>query len=143
MTKFLIIIEKSSRNCSAYCPDLPGCVATGRTKPELRRRIRKAITLHIRGLMDEGLPIPAPQTSAEYISISKTALSASTIHQSGDNMKTELEMETVRCPCGSWTRPKLLLIEGLKIRGSVCPKCGQTYLNGADAMRLSEHRKRG
>ena len=59
----------------------------------------------------------------------------------GDIMKNELEKEVVRCACGSWTSPKLLKIEGLKIRGSVCPKCGETYLNGEDAMMLSEYRR--
>jgi predicted RNA binding protein YcfA (HicA-like mRNA interferase family) len=56
-------------------------------------------------------------------------------------MKKELEKEIVRCTCGSWTIPKILTIDGLKIRGSVCPKCGETYLNGGEAMRLSHNRK--
>ncbi len=56
-------------------------------------------------------------------------------------MKNELEKESIRCICGAWTRPKILKIEGLKIRGSVCPKCGETFLNGEDAMMLSEFRK--
>jgi len=56
-------------------------------------------------------------------------------------MKKELEKEVVRCACGSWTKPKMLKIDGLRIRGSVCPKCKETYLNGEDAKRLSEHRR--
>jgi hypothetical protein len=32
MKRFLVIIEKSGSNYSAYFPDLPGCVATGKTK---------------------------------------------------------------------------------------------------------------
>jgi hypothetical protein len=34
MFKYTIIIEKMERNNSAYCPDLPGCIATGQTDPE-------------------------------------------------------------------------------------------------------------
>jgi len=30
MYKFLIIIEKTNKNYSAYAPELPGCVATGK-----------------------------------------------------------------------------------------------------------------
>ena len=56
-------------------------------------------------------------------------------------MKNELDKEVVRCTCGTWTKPKLLKIEGLRIRGSVCPTCGETYLNGEDAMMLSEYRR--
>jgi len=59
----------------------------------------------------------------------------------GDIVKDELKKESVRCTCGAWTDPKMLRIEGLKIRGSMCPKCGETYLNGEDAAMLSEFRR--
>ena len=29
--KYVIIIERGERNCSAYAPDLPGCIATGQS----------------------------------------------------------------------------------------------------------------
>jgi len=32
MLKYLIIFEKTKTVYSAYIPDLPGCIATGRTK---------------------------------------------------------------------------------------------------------------
>ena len=34
--KYLIIIEKDGKGCSAYVPDLPGCVAAGDTEEEVR-----------------------------------------------------------------------------------------------------------
>ena len=34
MKKYLIIIEKTDTGYSAYVPDLPGCVATGKTKDD-------------------------------------------------------------------------------------------------------------
>jgi len=34
MFKYTIIIEKAGNNYSAYCPDLPGCIATGLTVEE-------------------------------------------------------------------------------------------------------------
>ncbi|MBM3140178.1 MAG: addiction module toxin, HicA family [Chloroflexi bacterium] len=40
--------------------DLPGCVATGRTRGEVERNIRAALGMHLKGMADEGLPIPAP-----------------------------------------------------------------------------------
>ena len=48
--KFAVVIEKARRNFSAYVPDLPGCVATGKTRTQLRRHIRQAIEFHIDGL---------------------------------------------------------------------------------------------
>ena len=59
----------------------------------------------------------------------------------GDAVKDEMKKESIKCICGKWTKPQILKIEGLRIRGSVCPKCKETYLNGEDAMMLSEFRK--
>ena len=69
MFKYPIIIEKADGNYSAYCPDLPGCVATGRTVEETMRRIKEAIRFHIEGMKKEGLTIPEPSTKVEYIEI--------------------------------------------------------------------------
>jgi predicted RNase H-like HicB family nuclease len=35
--RFLIVIEKAGKNFSAYSPDLPGCVATGKTREDAKR----------------------------------------------------------------------------------------------------------
>jgi predicted RNase H-like HicB family nuclease len=34
MAEYTIIIERAEGNYSAYCPDLPGCIATGSTIEE-------------------------------------------------------------------------------------------------------------
>jgi predicted RNase H-like HicB family nuclease len=49
--KFAVVIEKGARNYSAYVPDLPGCVSTGRTLKESERMIREAIEFHIEGML--------------------------------------------------------------------------------------------
>jgi predicted RNase H-like HicB family nuclease len=67
--RFLIVIEKASRNFSAYSPDLPGCVATGRTRKSTEIRMRKAIELHLRGMKEDGLPIPRPVSVAEFVKV--------------------------------------------------------------------------
>jgi len=71
MHRFLIVIEKASGNYSAYSPDLPGCVATGKTKDQAAKNIHEAIELHIQGLKDDNLPIPKSHASAEYIAITR------------------------------------------------------------------------
>ena len=58
--QYAMIIEKGERNYSAYFPDLPGCIATGATLDELKRRMQEALELHIRGMREDGLPIPEP-----------------------------------------------------------------------------------
>lgn len=65
--RYAIVIEKAGDNYSAYVPDLPGCVATAATLPELEGEIRDAIRFHIEGLMEDGIPVPQPVTIAEYV----------------------------------------------------------------------------
>lgn len=65
--RYVMIIERGERNYSAYLPDLPGCVATGKTVEEVKERMGKAIDLHLRGMREDGLPIPEPTSLAEYV----------------------------------------------------------------------------
>jgi predicted RNase H-like HicB family nuclease len=69
MSRYLIIIEETSTGFSAYSPDLPGCVATGGTRVEVQREMHDAIEFHIEGLREEGLPVPEPASSAEYVEV--------------------------------------------------------------------------
>lgn len=69
MYRFLIVIEKANRNYSAYCPDLPGCVATGKTQDEAAYNMHEAMGLHIRGMQEDHQPIPEAVALAEYIAI--------------------------------------------------------------------------
>jgi predicted RNase H-like HicB family nuclease len=65
--RYAIIVEKGERNYSAYIPDLPGCVATGKTVEETERRIREAVEFHLRGMREDGLPIPEPTSYVSYV----------------------------------------------------------------------------
>jgi predicted RNase H-like HicB family nuclease len=67
--KYPIVIEKTRKNYSAYCPDLPGCVATGRTRSETVRRMKQAVALHLAGLKEDRLPIPKPSTLVGYVTV--------------------------------------------------------------------------
>lgn len=69
MSEYLVVIEKAESNYSAYSPDLPGCVATGDTKDETLRNMRRAIAMHLEGLREDGVAIQPPSTSAEYLAV--------------------------------------------------------------------------
>ena len=69
MHRFLVVIEKADGNYSGYSPDLPGCVATGRTREEAERNMHEAIELHVRGLVEDNLPIPESRSFAEYVAV--------------------------------------------------------------------------
>jgi predicted RNase H-like HicB family nuclease len=65
--RFLIVIEEAGENLSAYSPDLPGCVATGATREETELNMYEAIRMHVKGLREDGLPIPQSSAVAEYV----------------------------------------------------------------------------
>lgn len=67
--RFLIVIEKAKKNLAAYCPTLPGCVATGKNRKEVEKNMYEAIQLHIRGLLEDGLPIPQTEAEAEVLAV--------------------------------------------------------------------------
>ena len=49
MTERRYLIEADDAGCSAYAPDLPGCVATGATREDVEREMRDAIAFHLEG----------------------------------------------------------------------------------------------
>ena len=67
--RYAIVVEKTANNYSAYVPNLPGCIATGYTIEETEREIREAIEFHIEGMIADGLPIPQPTSTVQYIEI--------------------------------------------------------------------------
>ncbi len=69
MKKYLIVIEPTKTGFSAYSPDLPGCVSTGRTRKEVEQNMREAIAFHLDGLREEGQDVPEPQTYSAYVEL--------------------------------------------------------------------------
>ena len=66
---FLIVIEKAGKNYSAYSPDLPGGIATGKTREETEERMHEAIEMHIRGLIEDGMTVPKSHSSATFVAV--------------------------------------------------------------------------
>jgi predicted RNase H-like HicB family nuclease len=73
MQRYAIIIEPGERNYSAYVPDLPGCVATGRTEAEVKDRLSAAIDMHLAGLQEDGLEVPLPSSLCDYLEVETAA----------------------------------------------------------------------
>jgi predicted RNase H-like HicB family nuclease len=69
MHRFLVVIEKANGNYSAYSPDLPGCVATGKTTREAERNMYEAIQMHLEGMAEDKQPLPQSSSLAEYVVI--------------------------------------------------------------------------
>lgn len=78
MSRYTVIIERGSspRSFGAYVPDLPGCVAVGRSASQVAKRIRSAISLHLEGMREDGLAIPKPTSVATVIDVRQPAKTA-------------------------------------------------------------------
>lgn len=74
--RYLIVIEKAAHNYAAYSPDVPGCVATGKTAAEAEEKMKSALVMHLRGLLEDGLPLPEPTTTDAYVEIEVKSFSA-------------------------------------------------------------------
>jgi predicted RNase H-like HicB family nuclease len=60
--QYLVRINKDpDSDWGASVPDLPGCVATGKTIDSTLRRIQVAIRLHLRGMRADGVRPPRPR----------------------------------------------------------------------------------
>ncbi len=63
--EYVVVYERSPNNYSAYLPDLPGCVSTGKSWEEIQRNIREAVTGHIEVMLEYGEPLPEKPMSME------------------------------------------------------------------------------
>jgi predicted RNase H-like HicB family nuclease len=60
--RYLVRIDKDTdSDWGASVPDLPGCVATGKTLDAVLHRIERAITFHLQGLKADGIQPPRPR----------------------------------------------------------------------------------
>jgi len=69
MREYAVVIERGESNYSAYCPDVDGCIATGKTRDEAERKFRSALEFHFEGLRRHGYPIPEPTTKVTTVQI--------------------------------------------------------------------------
>ena len=67
--RYLFVVEPADSAHSAYWPELPGCVSTGRTREEVEKNMREAIGFHLEGLREENYEVPQPRRYATYAEI--------------------------------------------------------------------------
>lgn len=67
MGKYLIVVEKSQTGYSAYAPDVPGCIATGKTMDQTVANMKLALVVHLRSIADDGEELPKPRGIAAYL----------------------------------------------------------------------------
>lgn len=62
MSSWDVVYERTATGWSAYVPALPGVGVAGATRDETERLLAEAITFHIEGLAEDGLPVPEPDS---------------------------------------------------------------------------------
>jgi predicted RNase H-like HicB family nuclease len=68
--RYLVVVEWSGRNYSAYSPDVEGCVATGDTLGEVIDNMQSALKFHLEGILLRGEEIPeGSQGTTLYMTI--------------------------------------------------------------------------
>ena len=71
---YAVIIEQSPNNYAAYVPDLPGCIATAKTRDETFRLICEGIEIYVEELQRMGQPVPEPQPVELAMSVPSASL---------------------------------------------------------------------
>jgi predicted RNase H-like HicB family nuclease len=61
--KFLVVYEHGKRNYGGFAPDIPGCISTAKTLPEMRRLMREALEAHLEFMAADGDPMPTAVTT--------------------------------------------------------------------------------
>jgi predicted RNase H-like HicB family nuclease len=69
MKRYLIVIEETATGYSAYSPDLPGCVSTGKSRDQVEANMRESIQFHLDGLREEAYDVPEPHSYSTYIEV--------------------------------------------------------------------------
>ncbi|MEO7264574.1 MAG: type II toxin-antitoxin system HicB family antitoxin [Ferruginibacter sp.] len=67
MRKYLVVYEKTKTGFSAYVPDIPGVIATGKTRTIVEKNIFDAIKFHLEGLKEEKIRMPKTQAESEVL----------------------------------------------------------------------------
>lgn len=67
--KYAVAFEKGATGYGAYVPDLPGCVAVGKSLARVQRLIREAVELHLEDMREHGERIPPPTTVLDYVRV--------------------------------------------------------------------------
>ena len=89
---YAVVFERGANNYSAYCPDVPGCVAAGSDWHEITTMIREALEFHIETLAADGDPLPQ---AAMSVSEAMRYHSEVEVDSSGEQMEIDATVAMV------------------------------------------------
>lgn len=68
--RYLVVVEETRVGYSAHCPDVEGCIVTGRTRAEVEEQIGRVLEFHLCGLRRRAGEVPSPKSYATYVDFS-------------------------------------------------------------------------
>lgn len=61
MSDYIAVVHKApNSDFGVSFPDFPGCITAGTTLDEAKAMAQEALSLHIRGIMEDGHSLPTP-----------------------------------------------------------------------------------
>lgn len=68
MATYIALLRKENdSDFGVDFPDFPGCITAGQTLEEAHRMASEALKFHIKGMVEDGDPIPAPSSLDEIM----------------------------------------------------------------------------
>jgi predicted RNase H-like HicB family nuclease len=68
MATYIALLRKEKgTNFGVDFPDFPGCITVGKTLEEAHKRASEVLKFHIRGMLEDGDPIPEPNSLDEIM----------------------------------------------------------------------------
>jgi predicted RNase H-like HicB family nuclease len=66
--RYPIVVEEGEPNCSAFLPDIDGCVTTGATVEETVANMYEALRMHLETMLEDGdvIPLASPIDRVEF-----------------------------------------------------------------------------
>ena len=69
MANYIAIVQKEAESdFSVSFPDFPGCITVGKNIDEAMEMAQEALTLHIKGMLEDGKQLPGPSRLEEIMS---------------------------------------------------------------------------
>ena len=67
--RYMVVVEEGPNSFGAYVPDLPGCIAVGKSKKEVLQLIQEAIEFHLEDIKGQGTSAPQPHSYSEFVEV--------------------------------------------------------------------------
>ena len=77
--RYTTVLEQGPNNWSAYVPDVPGCVSTGRTRADVEANIRETLLLHLGSLLADGELLPPAGAWTTEVAFDEATLQAAAV----------------------------------------------------------------